>query len=129
LTATNTELVSAQTAITLQVGPPAGNPSVAIDAPLNGQSFYSGSCTSTVSVSFQGHATDPADGTLSGGSLVWYLGYGTGSQTQIGTGNSFTYAMPQDCNRQANYTITLVATDSLGHSSTYTVTITTGAPG
>jgi Big-like domain-containing protein len=130
LTATDAErLTSSPASITVVIGPAAGNPSATIDDPLSGSSFYGGSCTSTLNVSFRGHATDPTDGTLSGGQLAWYLDYGTAQQMRLGTGNSFTAPIPQSCNFQQTYTITLVATDSRGHQSTYTITITTGAPG
>jgi hypothetical protein len=129
LTATDAEGAHASASITVHVGAPSGNPSVAIDQPLNGASFYSGSCTSTVSVHFQGHATDPVDGTLTGASLVWYLDYGTASQATLGTGTDFFHDVPQDCAVQRSHTVTVIATDSHGHQSSYTVTITTGAPG
>jgi hypothetical protein len=57
------------------------------------------------------------------------LDYGTASQSTLGTGSDFFHSVPQDCSAQHTHTVTLIATDSLGHHSSYTVTITTGAPG
>jgi hypothetical protein len=129
LTATDHEgVASVPATVTVHVGPPAGNPSPMIDTPTPGQRFYSGTCTSTVNVTFDGQATDPSDGTLTGDSLVWYLNYGTPSQVEIGTGTDFSYPVPQSCTQQASYTVTLVATDSNLHTASTSVTITTGAP-
>jgi dipeptidyl aminopeptidase/acylaminoacyl peptidase len=67
------------------------------------------------SVSFQGSATDPEDGTLTGASLVW-----TSSEDgQIGTGTSFTKSNLS----VGAHTITLTATDSGALTGTISVSI------
>ena len=79
-------------------------------------------------VTFQGSATDPTDGTLSGSSLQWYDTYsdatgGCGCSVNLGSGTNFSAKLPFDP-RPATHVITLVATDSLGHSARTSVTIT-----
>jgi hypothetical protein len=91
--------------------PPFNQPPVAhITAPANNASFAQGA-----SVSFAGNATDPEDGTLTGGSLVW-----TSSRDgQIGTGTSFSTTSLS----VGTHTITLTAKDSQGATGTATITV------
>lgn len=91
-------------------GPSGSNqaPSVSISQPAAdtsiGQSYTS---------NFEGSATDPEDGDLSGGSLVWE----SDQDGQIGTGQSVSVSGLAI----AQHTITLTATDSDGSSSSATV--------
>ena len=96
--------------------PPFNQPPVAhITAPANNASFAQGA-----SVSFAGNATDPEDGTLTGGSLVWT----SSLDGQIGTGTSFSTTTLS----VGTHTITLTAKDSQGATGTATITVTiTGA--
>jgi len=96
--------------------PPFNQPPVAhITAPANNASFAQGA-----SVTFTGNATDPEDGALTGGSLVW-----TSSRDgQIGTGASFSTTSLS----VGTHTITLTAKDSQGATGTATITVViTGA--
>lgn len=85
------------------------NPVAKITAPANNASFAQGA-----SVSFAGTGTDPEDGTLTGGSLVW-----TDGSTQIGTGLSFSTSTLS----VGTHIITLTVTDSKGATGTATVTV------
>lgn len=91
-------------------GPSGSNqaPSVSISQPAAdtsiGQSYTS---------NFEGSATDPEDGDLSGGSLVWE----SDQDGQIGTGQSVSVSGLAI----AQHTITLTATDSDGSSSSASV--------
>ncbi len=123
LTATNSSGLAATATVTFTVGPPSGNPSPAIQQPVSGQNV-----DINQPVTFEGSATDPTDGTLSGGSLQWYDTYsdatgGCGCSVNLGSGTSFRAKLPADP-RPATHVITLVATDSLGHSARTSVTIT-----
>jgi hypothetical protein len=97
--------------------PPASNqpPSASIQQPANNASFTQGQ-----SVTFQGTGTDPEQGALSGGALVW-----TSSRDgQIGTGNTFsTTALTVGA-----HTITLRVTDAQGAFGTATRNITITVP-
>jgi hypothetical protein len=128
LLATDAEGANAEASITVHITAPSGNPSVSIDSPADGSNFYTSCSNSPYSVTFTGHATDPTDGTLTGAHLVWYDDY-NGNHVQMGTGTSVTYGLFQTCPGETSHTITLVATDSLGHHSADTIHVTTGAPG
>jgi len=65
-------------------------------------------------ITFSGTGTDPEDGMLSGGSLVWT----SSKDGQIGTGSSFT----TDLSR-GTHTITLSVTDSQGASQAATISV------
>ncbi|HEV3095229.1 MAG TPA: hypothetical protein VGY30_12060 [Solirubrobacteraceae bacterium] len=122
LTATNSSGVTASVPVTFTVEPPSGNPSPAISLPLNNANVDINS-----EITFSGSATDPHDGTLSGNSLQWYDTYsdslgGGQSHVHLGSGNSFTARLPFDA-LPATHTISLVATDSLGHSATTSVVV------
>ncbi len=80
-------------------------------------------------INFQGSATDPEDGTLSGSSLTWQINLqhciGTSCHvhffiTQSGTGGSFTVP---DHGDMFHFDLTLTATDSAGQSASTTVSI------
>jgi hypothetical protein len=88
-----------------------GQPSPTIASPSDGATFQEGE-----SVDFQGAATDPEDGDLTGGSLVWT----SDADGQIGTGETFA----RDDLSSGDHTITLEATDSRNASTTTTVEIT-----
>jgi hypothetical protein len=91
--------------------PPFNQPPVAhITGPANNASFAQGA-----SVSFAGNATDPEDGTLTGGSLVWT----SSLDGQIGTGTSFSTTTLS----VGTHTITLTAKDSQGATGTATITV------
>ncbi len=86
---------------------------VSITNPPDGSSFDYGDL-----VTFQGSATDPEDGTLTGASLVW-----TSSQGDpMGTGETFA----TDTLTSGTHVITLTASDSKGMSATDTITIEVG---
>lgn len=91
-------------------------PSATISSPADGSSFTSGD-----TITFQGSASDPEDGDLSGSSLVW-----TSSRDgQIGTGQSFKWSKLS----VGTHTVTLEATDSQGATGSTSVSVTvTAAP-
>ncbi len=93
-------------------GAPSPNqpPTVTITSPADGSTFNAGD-----PIAFQGSATDPEDGALTGSSLVWT----SSIDGQIGTGESFTRS---DLS-VGTHTITLTATDSQGATAAVNVTI------
>jgi hypothetical protein len=95
-------------------GPPAPPPlnqapTVAINAPLTGNSFEAGQ-----DVVFEGSALDIEDGALAGAQLVW-----TSGTTQLATGNQFTASGLA----LGTHTIRLTATDSDGAAAATSVSI------
>lgn len=111
LTATDTRGASASAEVTITLSTVAQNPDAIITSPTDGAAYEPGDA-----VAFAGSASDPQDGPLSGGSLVW-----TSSRDgPIGTGTSF--------NRSdlslGQHVITLTATDSDGRTGTAAVTVT-----
>ncbi|NIA11986.1 MAG: PKD domain-containing protein, partial [Nitrospiraceae bacterium] len=88
---------------------------VTITAPADGSTFSTGD-----TITFQGSATDPEDGPLTGACLVWT----SSIDGQIGTGESFTRS---DLS-VGTHTITLTATDSQGARGAASVTITVTTP-
>ena len=88
-------------------------PTAAIRLPGNGSSFVQ-----SESVSFEGSATDPEDGPLTGSSLVWTPSI----DGQIGLGLQFSRS---DLS-VGTHTIRLVATDSEGAADTATASIGVG---
>jgi hypothetical protein len=98
--------------VTITVNP-AGNdaPTATIAAPADGSTFTAGDI-----VSFEGAATDPEDGALSGAALAW----SSSLDGALGTGSplSTTTLSP------GSHAITLVATDSGGASGTDTSALT-----
>lgn len=99
-----------------------GSPTVSITSPAAGATLYATSFATggyAVPITLQGTATDPEDGALIGGRLVWSSSYGN---LGIGTSLSTTMIVPS----MGTYpvTITLTATDSAGNARTAQVTIT-----
>jgi chitinase len=89
---------------------PAEDPSAQINHPGDMECRVAG-----MSVPFVGVATDPQEGALTGGSLVWTCSI----DGQIGTGDNFMFT-PQQV---GTHVITLVATDSDGNTGSDTVTL------
>jgi subtilisin family serine protease len=90
-------------------------PTATISSPAANASAVAGT-----SVTFNGAATDPEDGTLSGASLVWV----SSRDGQIGTGASFsTSALSVGA-----HTITLTAKDAQNATAVATLAITIAAP-
>ena len=110
-----TDGVSGSATVTVTVDPQNEAPTVTLSAPAAGSSFTSGDV-----ISFEGSATDPEDGALSGSSLAW----SSSLDGEIGTGTSFTRS---DLS-VGTHTITLTATDSKGASGMATITITVDSP-
>jgi Tol biopolymer transport system component len=86
-------------------------PIATITSPPDGATFTQGE-----PITFQGQATDPEDGPLTGASLVWT----SSIDGQIGTGESFTRS---DLS-VGTHTITLTATDSQGAIGTDSIIVT-----
>lgn len=85
-------------------------PAAMIVHPADGQMNHAGAA-----VSFVGHATDPTDGALTGGSLVWTSSLVAGP---IGTGETFSASF-----NAGTHLITLTATDSKGLTDSVSVTL------
>jgi formylglycine-generating enzyme required for sulfatase activity len=92
-------------------------PVAAIDTPLSGASFVEGD-----TVELRGHATDPEEGALTGGALIWT----SDVDGALGTGAS----LATDSLATGEHRIMLVATDSegLADSASVTITITPAGP-
>lgn len=90
-------------------------PLVTIGSPADGSAYSSGE-----TVSFEGSAEDPEDGTLSGASLIWT----SSLDGQIGTGSSF----GRDDLSVGSHTVSLSATDSEGATAVSMVSIGIDAP-
>lgn len=92
-------------------------PEVSIDAPSTGASFEEGEA-----VAFEGSATDPEDGSVTGGALVW----SSDVDGQLGTGTSVTVSSLAT----GDHAVTLEATDSDGatDSAQISVAVTSDAP-
>lgn len=86
-------------------------PDVTISAPADGATV-----DEFMSISFEGNASDPEDGVLTGSALVWT----SSIDGNIGTGTSFARS---DLSA-GNHVITLIATDSEGGSGTAGVDLT-----
>lgn len=97
--------------VTVTITPVNDSPTATITSPADGSSFAEGN-----PITFTGSATDPEDGTLAGGSLVWT----SSIDGQIGTGESFT----RNDLSVGTHTITLTATDSQGATGQDTTTLT-----
>jgi hypothetical protein len=114
LTATDSDAKSTSASISVTVAnQPPSTP--VITAPADGSSVVAGT-----SVTFTGSASDPQDGTLTGGSLVWT----SDLDGEIGTGGTFaTTALSVGVHE-----ITLTATDGGGLSSSATIDFTVLGP-
>lgn len=93
-----------------------GQPSVTIDQPADGAAFDEGE-----SVTFQGSATDPEDGTLTGNDLTW----SSDLDGDLGTGEQVTRSDLSP----GSHTITLTATDGRNASTSTSIALDIeGAP-
>lgn len=117
LTATDSDGRNGTASATLTVNDVANEaPDVTITTPADGASAASGS-----SVTFNGGATDPEEGALTGASLVWT----SDLDGPLGTGNSFARSDLSG----GTHEIVLTATDSQGAFGADTIAFTiTGAP-
>lgn len=88
-----------------------GQPTPTITSPSDGAAFLEGE-----SIDFQGSGSDPEDGALSGGDLVWT----SDVDGEIGSGETFSRSDLSS----GDHTITLEATDSRNASTTTSVEIT-----
>ncbi|MBW6454620.1 MAG: M12 family metallopeptidase [Trueperaceae bacterium] len=70
-----------------------------------------------------GHADDPEDGALTGGSLVWFTSQKRLQATQLGTGSSLIVRLYADVDTGVEHVITLQATDSAGNVRVATVRV------
>lgn len=112
LTATDSDGATAVGTVSIGIdAPPNQPPSATITAPVDGSTVITGE-----PISFQGGATDPEDGSLTGGQLVWT----SDLDGQIGTGVVFTRS---DLSI-GDHSITLTATDSEGATGTASVDLT-----
>jgi hypothetical protein len=104
-------------------------PTVTIVSPATGSSFFYDGYDNArglwyTDLAVVGRATDPEDGTLTGGSLVWTTNQ-TGIQSPtIGTGTNPTVRIYSNDCFGTTHTIRLTATDSAGHSVSTTITVT-----
>lgn len=110
LTATDGQGATAAATVSITVESN-GQPDATITSPSGGTTFQE-----LESISFQGSGSDPEDGALTGGSLVWI----SDLDGEFGTGESFT----RDDLSSGSHTITLEATDSRNASTTTSVGIT-----
>jgi PKD repeat protein len=116
----NNNINSAEISIESQGGPilPNEPPSVTITFPQDGSSFAEGDV-----ITFQGSATDPEDGALTGDALLWYAApLGDEPPSVIGRGGNLSI----DWLSAGSYIIGLTAEDSQGATATDTITITIG---
>lgn len=113
LTATDSQGAKGTATVTIIITSPTQNqpPTAHITSPTNNAVLTPGS-----SVSFAGTGSDPEDGVLTGGSLVWT----DNVSGQIGTGTSFSLTTLAG----GVHTVTLTATDSKGATGSATVTFT-----
>ncbi len=123
LTVTGSGGTSASYVLSVTVG--SVPPTPTITAPINGTSVLPGQV-----ITYQGSATDPDDGTLSGNALSWtvLLHHNTHVHTFVGgngSSGSFTVEDHGDIGT-FSYEIVLTATDSSGLTSSTSVTLPVG---
>ncbi len=114
LTATDSGGLKGTTSVTIEI---TGNapPIASITSPVNGATYTAGQ-----PVDFQGSATDPEDGALTGGSIAWT----SSLDGALGVGETFS----RDDLTVGDHVVTLSATDSWGSVGTASVDITVAAP-
>jgi hypothetical protein len=105
-------LVNAAESAGVQLPPPNKPPTVSITSPMDGSIFNSGE-----TILFEGTASDPEDGDLTG-DLVWI----SSINGQIGTGGSFSTTILND----GTHTITANVTDSGSETGSASIGITVG---
>jgi len=97
-------------------------PSVTISSPSNGAEFDEGE-----SITFEGSAEDPEEGSLTGESLTWEVRtdapFGTGEPTTIGSGEEVSSVLSS-----APHTVTLIATDPSGATARDSVSVAVDGP-
>lgn len=103
-------------------------PSVAITTPSSDidkvyDGFDEGRGQWYADVQLVGNATDPEDGALTGGSLVWTTDQSGLQNAVLGTGTSLTVRLYSNECTGVTHTITLSATDSSGNTRTAVVRI------
>lgn len=113
LTATDSDGAAGQASISITTSPA---PSVTISSPSDRSIFDEGT-----SVTFEGAADDPEDGTLTGDDLVWE----SDVDGQLGTGESVTASALSP----GPHIVTLTASDSDGVSVSTSIGILVEAPG
>ena len=118
LTAVDSQGEEGLASITLEVTPLGQNipPTATILAPTNGTTYIDGD-----TVTFDGEATDPEDGLLSGSDVDWWssIDGSLGSGTQVVT----------SALSVGSHTVTFTATDDDGAQGSDSVTITVNPPG
>jgi PKD repeat protein len=112
LTATDSKGATGTATRSVMVTPQNQAPTASITTPANNAT----NVVQGTSVSFVGAGSDPEDGTLAGGALVWT----SNLDGQIGTGGSFSTSSLS----VGQHTITLTVTDSKGATGTATRTVT-----
>jgi hypothetical protein len=119
LTATNGAGLTASDSITLNVGGPSGNPSVAITAPPDGSDFPDGD---TMPITFRASAFDAAGNPLSGGTIQWT----DDLDGSLGTGEQIAHTLTAGANTYRVHHVTATVTDSGGNTGSDTITVTSG---
>jgi len=112
LIATDSQGAADTATISITVNPASNQaPNATLQTPGDGSEFSQGE-----TVTFRGVATDPEDGPLTGGSLVWR----SSIEGQIGTGGTFSLSILS----VGTHTIRLIATDSQSRADTAIATVT-----
>ena len=115
LTAADAAGAQGTASITIVVTAAAGTPSVTIASPGSGTTITAGA-----TVTFEGSATDPEDGDITGNALVW----SSSVDGQIGTGPSVT----KNDLSAGPHVVTLTATDAAGETGSTSITLTINQP-
>ena len=105
------------------------SPSASIIQPGNGASYNADTYDPEkdqwyVTVNLQGTGTDPEDGALTGGSLVWTDRVNGGSAASLGTSTSLSVRLYAPMCFGNSHQITLTVTDSAGNQATAQITVT-----